>query len=197
MKYGKGETFSNSFSFTLIKAYDKGALCRFEQCLGLFTMFFVGGSSGAGLLTHLCNNVFCRPKFRKYGSYEDHLVFSKCSKIDLDFKNGEKNPRKSFCFLKILIWIGCAKLSLLRREYLSSAVNELTNSSKILHITKRDFFQLIFLHTDQEIIKTCCHAHFNNFWDCLPCCLSKGVLQEDFLYIYVTTFFEVGNFGNI
>ena len=38
---------------------------------------------------------------------------------------------------------------LLRREYLSSAVNVLTNSRKILHITKIDFFQLKFLHSDQ------------------------------------------------
>ena len=36
-----------------------------------------------------------------------------------------------------------------RKEYLSSAVNGLTNSPKILHIIKREFFQLNFLQRDQ------------------------------------------------
>ena len=34
----------------------------------------------------------------------------------------------------------CYKLSLLRKEYLLLAVNGLTNSPNILHITKKDFF---------------------------------------------------------
>ena len=42
-----------------------------------------------------------------------------------------------------------SKLSLLRREYLLSAVNVLINSLKILQRTKRDFFQLNYLHSDQ------------------------------------------------
>ena len=45
----------------------------------------------------------------------------------------------------------CNELPLLRREYLSSAVSGLNNSPKILHITKREFFQLNCLHTDQYI----------------------------------------------
>ena len=40
------------------------------------------------------------------------------------------------------MWIGCAKMSLLRPEYLPSAVNVLTNSPKLLNITKRQFSQL-------------------------------------------------------
>ena len=40
-------------------------------------------------------------------------------------------------------------MSLLQTEYLSSEVIVLTDSSEILHITKRDFFQLNFLHSDQ------------------------------------------------
>ena len=42
-----------------------------------------------------------------------------------------------------------SKLSLLRREYLLTAVNVLINSLKILQRTKRDFFQLNYLHSDQ------------------------------------------------
>ena len=40
-------------------------------------------------------------------------------------------------------------MSLWRREFLSLAANVLTNSPKILQITKRDFFQLNFFHSDQ------------------------------------------------
>ena len=46
---------------------------------------------------------------------------------------------KTFPFSDISICIGDVKLSLLWREYLLSAVNVLTNSLKLLHITKRDF----------------------------------------------------------
>ena len=41
------------------------------------------------------------------------------------------------------------KLSPLGREYLSSAVNMLRNSSEILHITMKDLFELNCLHSDQ------------------------------------------------
>ena len=37
----------------------------------------------------------------------------------------------------------------LRKEYLSSAANGLANSHKILHIIKRDFFQLNCFQKDQ------------------------------------------------
>ena len=60
-----------------------------------------------------------------------------------------KMEKNDFCFSDNSIWIGCVKLSLLRREYLPLAVNVLTNSIKILCSTKRDSFQLIYLHSDQ------------------------------------------------
>ena len=61
----------------------------------------------------------------------------------------KKKIRKSFLFGDNLVGIGCVKLSLLRREYLSSAVNVLTNSYKALHLTKTDFFRLNYLPNDQ------------------------------------------------
>ena len=75
-------------------------------------------------------------------------VFWKCSKFNVDYKNGEKNSEKDFCFWDNSIWIGCVKLSLLRREYLSSAVNVLKNSFKILNSSKIDLFQLNYVHSD-------------------------------------------------
>ena len=47
--------------------------------------------------------------------------------------------------------IDCVNLSLLRREYLSSAVNVLTNTYKALHLSKTDFFQVNYLQNDHQI----------------------------------------------
>ena len=52
------------------------------------------------------------------------------------------------CFWDNGVRIGCVKLSLLRREYLPSAVNVLTNTYKALHLTKTDFFPLNYLQND-------------------------------------------------
>ena len=75
--------------------------------------------------------------------------FAKCLKFNVDFKNAKKNGDKVFYFSDNCIWIGCVKLCLSRREYLSRAVNALTNSFKTLHIIKRDFFQPNCFNSDQ------------------------------------------------
>ena len=76
-------------------------------------------------------------------------LFWKCSKFKVDFENARKNPEKGFCFWDNCVRICCVKLSLLRREYLSSAVNVLTNSYKALRLTKTDFFWHNYLPDDQ------------------------------------------------
>ena len=75
----------------------------------------------------------------------------KSIKFNIYFKNADKNWEKVFCFCHKCISIGSAKLSLLRRVYLCSPVNVLTNSLKIFDSTKRDFFQLNYLHSHQWI----------------------------------------------
>ena len=77
------------------------------------------------------------------------IFFWKCSKFNLAFKNGASNWENVFSFWDNCIWIGCLKVSLLRREYLLWAVNVWRNSLKNLHITKREFLQLNCLHSDQ------------------------------------------------
>ena len=79
------------------------------------------------------------------------IFFLKMLKYNLDFKNAETRSEQISCFWDNCIWIGCIKFSLLRREYLSSAVNVLKNSSKSFHISKRDFLQPNCLHYDQLI----------------------------------------------
>ena len=61
----------------------------------------------------------------------------------------EEKIEKKLCVFEIMASdFGCVKLSLLRREYLSSAVNVLTNTYKALHLTKKDFLRLNFLQND-------------------------------------------------
>ena len=43
------------------------------------------------------------------------------------------------------MWMGSTKLSLIGREHLSTALIVLTNSLKLLHMSKRDFLQLNYL----------------------------------------------------
>ena len=67
------------------------------------------------------------------------IFFWKCLKFNADSKNAEKNPEKIFCFWDKCIWIVCIQLSLLIREYLSSAVNVLRKGLKNFHVSKSDF----------------------------------------------------------
>ena len=76
---------------------------------------------------------------------------SKYLKHNLDLENAGKNLKKVFCFWGNCIWIGIAKLCLLTRAYFSSAANLLTSSPKILHIKKKNFFQLNWLGSHQWI----------------------------------------------
>ena len=115
--------------------------------------------------------------------------FSKCSKFKLDFKNAEKNGEKGFSFWHNCIWIGCIKLSLWRREYLSMALNVLTNSVKIFRITNRDFLQLNCLPIYQSIWYRCCRSDLNNVRTSLPCFFLKKNLKRDLLDIDLPTFF--------
>ena len=61
----------------------------------------------------------------------------------------KKNTENIFRFSDKCIRKCCNKLPLLRREYFSSAVNGLTNSPKILHMTQRDSVNLNCLHRHQ------------------------------------------------
>ena len=89
------------------------------------------------------------PNFGNRSAVRIIFFFWKYSKLNLDFKNEKANWKKNFCFCCNCIWICCLKLSLLRREYLSSHVIMLRNIIESLSITKRDFLQLNCLHSDQ------------------------------------------------
>ena len=120
----------------------------FEQCFGPFTMLLVKGPLKRDFLDIYLIMLFGVCQFKNTSAMRI-IFFWKCSKLNLDFENAQKKWEKVLCFRDNCIWRCCNKLCLLRREYLSSAVNVLANNLKILHITKRDFFHLNRLHSDQ------------------------------------------------
>ena len=127
----------------------KVLLLRFERWFVLFTMLLFEVSSEMGLFTHWSNPIFQSPQFRKCVNNEVHLFLKNVQNLIYISKKKEKNSDKIHSFWDNCIWIGCLKLSLLRREYLSSPVNVLRNNLNILYITKRDFLQLNYLHSAQ------------------------------------------------
>ena len=125
------------------------------------------------------------------------IVSLKILKIYIDFKNAEKNSQKGSSFWNNCIWIGSIKVSLLIREYLSSAVNVLANSLKILHITKGELFQFNYLQGNQWIWWSSCCWYRNSVLTHLPCCPWKGSLKQGLLGIYLTTYIGDSNSENI
>ena len=97
----------------------------------------------------------CKKKKKKTKLKKSNFFFLKFFKNYFFFLNWKKKKKKrkfqkkSFFFLDNCIWRYCNQLSLLRREYLLLAVNVLTNSPNILHITNTDFFKLNCFHRDQ------------------------------------------------
>ena len=123
---------------------------RFQQCLDSFTMLHLERYSETGLLDIYLTTVFGVRNLQNTSGIRV-IFFWKRSKFYQHFKNVEKKSGKKIFFWDDCIWICCVKLSLLRREYLWQAVNVLKNSPTILPITKRDFFELNFLHSDEWI----------------------------------------------
>ena len=119
----------------------KGPAFSFEQCLGPFTTMLIAGYVKRRFLGIYLPTFFAVYNF---GNTLDmsFIFFKRMLKISITFQNLRKNLENYFYFWDNCILIGCVKLSLLKREYLSPAVNVLRNNFKIFHITKRDFFKL-------------------------------------------------------
>ena len=66
--------------------------------------------------------------------------YSKFSEFHAHFRTAIKNLEIVFCLRDNGVWIWI-KMCKLQREYLLSAVNDLTNSLKITNQTNKNFFQ--------------------------------------------------------
>ena len=93
--------------------------CKFQQCLGTFTMLLLEGMSEMGLFRYLSDHVSGVRNFGKSKSMRV-IFFSKYLKFIPAFRIPGKNSEKMFCFWDNCIWISIVKLSLLRTGYFSS-----------------------------------------------------------------------------
>ena len=93
--------------------------CRFQQCLGTFTMLFVEEMSETGLFRNLSGRVSGVCNFGKSKSMRV-IFFPKYLKFIAAFRIPAKDSEKIFCFWDNFIWISIFKLSLLRTGYFSS-----------------------------------------------------------------------------
>ena len=106
--------------------------------------------------------------------------FWKWSKFNIDLENARKKGEKVFSFWDNCMWMGYIKLFLWGREHLSTGPIVLTNSLKLLHITKRDFLQLNCLPLDQSIWYRCFRSDSKWVETCLPCSFWNSNLNRDF-----------------
>ena len=143
------ETFLTRIAFTVFNEHGKGSVIQ------LWTVF-------QPVYHVTCRRVLWNETFYTF-LYQLHLdsvsakirqpwglsFFLKMFKIEYKFRKWKKKLENVFGFWDHCIWKCCYKLSLFRREYLLSAVNWLTNSSKIFFITLRHFFNLNCVRRDQ------------------------------------------------
>ena len=134
------EIFSNWNNLAVINEHDRGDVMEIWTVLG--HVYHVACKMEP--FRHLSNQIFLVPNL---GITKPMRVicFSERSKFEILFNNAAKNWEKVFCFSDNCIWIGIVILSLWRTRYFSSAANVLRRNRKILHVNKRDFFQLNFL----------------------------------------------------
>ena len=135
--------------FRLINKYDKRTVLQFDTVFVPVYHVVCGTAFRSGIFQTFILSPFSEKVISETHRLWGSCFFWKCSKFNVDFRNEQKNWEKVFFLWDNSIWIGSIKFRLLRREYLSSAVNVLTNCLKILHSTKLDFFELNYRQIDQ------------------------------------------------
>ena len=119
-----------------------------------------------------------------------------CSTLDVDSRNGTKNPEKVFRFSDSFILIQSGKFSECSIGYLASAVIVLRNTNKISRKCRGDVFEINFTQNDEKHDKIALNGHFASIRDTFTCWLSKRVPKRCFLEKSLTKFFTVCNFRN-
>ena len=99
---------------------------KIHKFLGSINMLTFQWCYETGLFRHLSNHAFHNLWLRKNIRYEGHLFLWKCIKFGVHSRNWAKYSENIFRFFDNFIWIGCGKFSLLRKEYLPSAITVLT-----------------------------------------------------------------------
>ena len=117
-------------------------------------------------------------------------------KIKFNFENAKKKVENLFCLWESCIWKCCYKLSVLRREYMLSAVNGLTKNPKIFHITHRDFSTWNSSSRINKYGKGAVVQLWIVFQSVYHVTCQRVLLKRTFLHIYLTTFFGFSKFKN-
>ena len=144
---------SKSVSLRVKKYIDKGTLMEIPQALWTFNSLTIGGCYETVLFRYLSDHTFyiSQSLISEIHNLRGSSFFSKCWKFDVDSRNIVKYWEKAFTVLDNCFLIGCFKFSLLRREYLSSVIKELTKYLKGYNITNRDIFSISSSSSDQKI----------------------------------------------
>ena len=140
------QTFSTWIAFTEINKYGKVAVVQLWTAFVLFTMLLEEGSSERDFWHTYLATYFGIGKFKNISAMMV-IFFKKNFITESKFRKCKIKLENIFRFWDKCVWKCCNKLPLLRRNYLSSAVNGLTSSPKIFHIAQRDFLILNCLHS--------------------------------------------------
>ena len=105
--------------------------CKFYKCLGLFNMLTVKGRIETVFLESGLTKSLTVCTFERKVAMTIIFFFSKCSKINVVFRNRTKKSEKVFCFQDNCIWAGLNKFSYSWTRYLSLAVNKLPSNPNI------------------------------------------------------------------
>ena len=81
------------------------------------------------------------------------ILFSKCSKVNVDYKIGIKNSKDVYNFSDNGIRIGRTKLTLFLVEYSKSAVKVTTSSPKVSKFCKKNFSKLNLTQSEKKCVK--------------------------------------------
>ena len=141
--------FSDQLAFIDINKYSKGALAQISTVV--LPAHHTGSQSV--ISNRIFLNIYLNAFFGvlNFGNKSAMKLsfFLKMFQIYCRFQKWKKNWENISGFWDNRIWNGCCQLSLLRKEYLWRPVNALRNSSKTLHMSKRDFLLRNFFHSDQ------------------------------------------------
>ena len=144
------ESFANYILSEWSKNIIKVLWCRIHKCLGRFNMLTAKWCSGTEIFREWSDQVLTVCNLGNTLRITI-IFFSEMFKIWSRFHKWNEKLRKIFRFYNNCLWIGNCKWSQSGTEYLSSAVNVLTNNPRISKFNNGDIFRVIFPLSNQKI----------------------------------------------
>ena len=174
-------TFCNSIYLEFMKNRKIVVPCWFQQCFEPANTLITEWGAEARPFRRLSKLYLSEAIISVIIRLRCSSWFSERCKFHPQLRNTIKNWQKVFRFWDKVVWNCCQKICILRREYLSSGVNVLTNSVKISDVTKAAFFQLNIFRILGKREKSWCRVDFSSVSNPLTRWLPNGVLKQDLL----------------